>query len=317
VYVYVTEEASGLVNGLLGRKLCSTSRTPGHTKHFQTHFLDAGRHLLLVDSPGLVFPLLGVDRALQVLFGLFPIAHLRDPFTSLRRLAELVPVERLYGLPLQSPSPPYVADWSPLKLAEALALKRGFVTARSGRPDLHRAARFLLIEALDGRLPLLIPPPPASSTPVPAPVPASDIALAAAAAAPQLAADESLDQSATATEAETEAEAEARRRAERKEQKRKAREAQRQAERAEVRSEAERRERLRLLEAERRACAHLQRFQPPQPRPAPSAAEPAGPDLPPPATAARARDKKAAQRAAEYAERLERRARSSRHQDPI
>ncbi len=41
----------------------STSRTPGHTKHFQTVFLSPS--LRLCDCPGLVFPSL-VDRQLQV-----------------------------------------------------------------------------------------------------------------------------------------------------------------------------------------------------------------------------------------------------------
>ena len=44
-------------------QLVSTSRTPGHTKHFQTIFLT--RSIRLCDCPGLVFPSL-VDKQLQV-----------------------------------------------------------------------------------------------------------------------------------------------------------------------------------------------------------------------------------------------------------
>jgi len=44
-------------------QVVSTSRTPGHTKHFQTVFLT--RSIRLCDCPGLVFPSL-VDRQLQV-----------------------------------------------------------------------------------------------------------------------------------------------------------------------------------------------------------------------------------------------------------
>ena len=54
---------SSLMNGLCGRKVVSASRTPGHTKHFQTIFLTPT--VKLCDSPGLVFPSL-VDRQLQV-----------------------------------------------------------------------------------------------------------------------------------------------------------------------------------------------------------------------------------------------------------
>jgi len=48
---------------LVGLKVVSVSRTPGHTKHFQTIFLT--RTVRLCDSPGLVFPSL-VARPLQV-----------------------------------------------------------------------------------------------------------------------------------------------------------------------------------------------------------------------------------------------------------
>ena len=54
--VYVTHT-------LFPPQLVSTSRTPGHTKHFQTLFLS--RSVRLCDCPGLVFPSL-VDRRLQV-----------------------------------------------------------------------------------------------------------------------------------------------------------------------------------------------------------------------------------------------------------
>eukprot|EP00124_Ichthyophonus_hoferi_P003650 Ihof_evm3s331 gene=Ihof_evmTU3s331 len=45
---------SSLLNGLVGTKVVSCSRTPGHTKHFQTIFLTP--NIRLCDSPGLVFP---------------------------------------------------------------------------------------------------------------------------------------------------------------------------------------------------------------------------------------------------------------------
>jgi len=47
----------------VGLKVVSVSRTPGHTKHFQTIFLT--RNVRLCDSPGLVFPSI-VARPLQV-----------------------------------------------------------------------------------------------------------------------------------------------------------------------------------------------------------------------------------------------------------
>jgi hypothetical protein len=47
----------------MGRTVVSTSRTPGHTKHFQTIHLT--HNVRLCDSPGLVFPSL-LPKPLQV-----------------------------------------------------------------------------------------------------------------------------------------------------------------------------------------------------------------------------------------------------------
>ncbi len=52
-----------LINGLFGRKVVSASRTPGHTKHFQTLFLCES--FRICDCPGLVFPSF-VPRPIQV-----------------------------------------------------------------------------------------------------------------------------------------------------------------------------------------------------------------------------------------------------------
>ena len=53
---------SSLMNGLVGHKVVSVSKTPGHTKHFQTIYLTP--HVKLCDCPGLVFPSL-VPKSLQ------------------------------------------------------------------------------------------------------------------------------------------------------------------------------------------------------------------------------------------------------------
>jgi ribosome biogenesis GTPase A len=54
---------SSLLNSIVGHKVVSVSRTPGHTKHFQTINLTAT--VRLCDCPGLVFPSY-VERPLQV-----------------------------------------------------------------------------------------------------------------------------------------------------------------------------------------------------------------------------------------------------------
>lgn len=45
---------SSVINSLVGRKVVSVSRTPGHTKYFQTYYLT--KTVKLCDCPGLVFP---------------------------------------------------------------------------------------------------------------------------------------------------------------------------------------------------------------------------------------------------------------------
>lgn len=56
---------SSVLNSLVGRKVVSVSRTPGHTKYFQTYYLTPT--VKLCDCPGLVFPSL-VNKQLQVQF---------------------------------------------------------------------------------------------------------------------------------------------------------------------------------------------------------------------------------------------------------
>lgn len=76
---------SSLLNAIMGRKVVSVSKTPGHTKHFQTIFLR--NNVKLCDCPGLVFPS-KVPKTLQILMGSFPIAQLREPFTTVKFLSK-------------------------------------------------------------------------------------------------------------------------------------------------------------------------------------------------------------------------------------
>nr|pir GTP-binding protein MMR1 - mouse [Mus musculus] len=86
---------SSLINGLVGRKVVSVSRTPGHTRYFQTYFLTPS--VKLCDCPGLIFPSL-LPRQLQVLAGIYPIAQIQEPYTSVGYLASRIPVQALLHL---------------------------------------------------------------------------------------------------------------------------------------------------------------------------------------------------------------------------
>eukprot|EP00026_Physarum_polycephalum_P004244 Phypoly_transcript_04261.p1 GENE.Phypoly_transcript_04261~~Phypoly_transcript_04261.p1 ORF type:complete len:555 (+),score=105.32 Phypoly_transcript_04261:169-1833(+) len=163
---------SSLINGLAGKKVVSTSSTPGHTKHFQTIFInDNISQVKLCDCPGLVFPAVDICKELQVLSGVFPISQVREVFSAIRYLAERVPIEKIYNL-----SPPSNgSSWSPYLLLEAYALKRGYREAKTGQPDVHRAGGEILRDCLNGHiviswpppgvhLPSLVPPPSSSSS---------------------------------------------------------------------------------------------------------------------------------------------------------
>lgn len=137
---------SSLLNALYGRKVVSVSRTPGHTKHFQTIFLT--ENVRLCDCPGLVFPS-KAPKELQVLMGCYPISQLREPYTTIGYLAQRIDLVRL--LRLQHPEGDTENIWSAYDICEAWADKRGFITSKTARPDIYRSANSLLRMALDGR----------------------------------------------------------------------------------------------------------------------------------------------------------------------
>lgn len=142
---------SSFLNAICGKKVVSVSRTPGHTKHFQTIMLT--KNVRLCDCPGLVFPSL-VPKPLQVLLGCYPISQLREPYSAITYLGQRVQLPEI--LKIQHPELEYFESeeeikWSAYDICEAWAIKRGFRTARSARPDVYRAANNILRMALDGR----------------------------------------------------------------------------------------------------------------------------------------------------------------------
>ncbi|CAN7993764.1 unnamed protein product, partial [Ixodes hexagonus] len=116
---------SSLLNALMGRKVVSVSRTPGHTKHFQTIFLTD--NVRLCDCPGLVFPSLQ-PKALQVLTGCFPVAQLREPYSAIEFLAKRLPVPSILRLePPESDNVGPAGDgypWSAFELCEGTTFSR-------------------------------------------------------------------------------------------------------------------------------------------------------------------------------------------------
>uniref|UniRef100_A0A8C2Z158 Guanine nucleotide-binding protein-like 1 n=1 Tax=Cyclopterus lumpus TaxID=8103 RepID=A0A8C2Z158_CYCLU len=156
---------SSVLNSLVARKVVSVSRTPGHTKYFQTYYLTPT--VKLCDCPGLIFPSL-VNKQLQILAGIYPVAQLQEPYSSVGYLCARTPF--LSVLKLKHPSlldiKPHQRNegseglsWTAWDVCEAWAERRGYKTAKAARNDVYRAANSLLRLAIDGRLCLCLKPP--------------------------------------------------------------------------------------------------------------------------------------------------------------
>ncbi|XP_030766016.1 guanine nucleotide-binding protein-like 1 [Sitophilus oryzae] len=143
---------SSLMNAIMGKKVVSVSKTPGHTKHFQTIFLT--NNVRLCDCPGLVFPS-KVPKPLQVLMGSFPIAQLREPYSTIKYLGERLDLIKM----LRIEHPYNDETWSAMDICDGWAKKRGYLTAKAARLDSYRAANSLLRMALDGKICLCLRPP--------------------------------------------------------------------------------------------------------------------------------------------------------------
>jgi ribosome biogenesis GTPase A len=146
---------SSLINSILGKKVVSVSKTPGHTKHFQTIVLSDG--IRLCDCPGLVFPAL-IPKPIQILSGMYRIAQVQEPYTAVTYLAERIPIVQILNLKHPDEEEPGFS-WSGWSICEAFALQRGFLTPKVARPDVYRAANMILRMANDGRLLLIFKPP--------------------------------------------------------------------------------------------------------------------------------------------------------------
>ncbi|EKM61304.1 uncharacterized protein PHACADRAFT_134794 [Phanerochaete carnosa HHB-10118-sp] len=158
---------SSLLNALFGTPKVRASKTPGKTKHFQTLFWT--HEVRLVDCPGLVMPNL-VPMETQVLSGVLPISRVSAVPLCIYHAAQLLPLERILELehPAAKAAPAddkrtwreprgaeqqhqhqqqqqqqrKAPDWTAMDILTAFALKKGWVTAKAGRPDVNRAGNY-------------------------------------------------------------------------------------------------------------------------------------------------------------------------------
>ncbi|KIM47738.1 hypothetical protein M413DRAFT_208353 [Hebeloma cylindrosporum] len=163
---------SSLLNALFGARKVRASKTPGKTKHFQTLYWTPD--VRLVDCPGLVMPNY-VPMEMQVLCGILPISRVSAVPSCIYFAAKLLPLERILKLVHPSTKLAPVEDkrtwrdgrkteaeepsgdstspaWTAMDILTAYADAKGWVTAKAGRPDVHRAGNAILRALAEGRI---------------------------------------------------------------------------------------------------------------------------------------------------------------------
>lgn len=158
---------SSTINALIGSKKVSVSSTPGKTKHFQTIHLSP--EVLLCDCPGLVFPNFAYTNGELVCSGVLPIDQLREVTGPTQLVAQRIPkyyLEAVYGIaiPIKSVEDGGTGVPTSGELLTAYARARGYMTQGFGNADQPRAARYILKDYVNGRLPYVHPPPKADFT---------------------------------------------------------------------------------------------------------------------------------------------------------
>ncbi|XP_017554806.1 large subunit GTPase 1 homolog [Pygocentrus nattereri] len=152
---------SSTINTIFRNKKVSVSATPGHTKHFQTLFVEPG--LCLCDCPGLVMPSFVSTKAEMICSGILPIDQMRDHVPAISLACQTIPravLEGTYGINIIRPREDEDPDRTPTseELLTAYGYMRGFMTAH-GQPDQSRSARYVLKDYVSGKLLYCHPPP--------------------------------------------------------------------------------------------------------------------------------------------------------------
>ncbi|XP_069328863.1 large subunit GTPase 1 homolog [Eulemur rufifrons] len=152
---------SSTINTIMGNKKVSVSATPGHTKHFQTLYVEPG--LCLCDCPGLVMPSFVSTKAEMTCNGILPIDRMRDHIPPVSLVCQNIPrhvLEATYGINIIKPREDEDPHRPPTseELLTAYGYMRGFMTAH-GQPDQPRSARYILKDYVNGKLRYCHPPP--------------------------------------------------------------------------------------------------------------------------------------------------------------
>ncbi|KAK1287020.1 hypothetical protein QJS10_CPB19g01316 [Acorus calamus] len=157
----VISSRSSTINALVGEKRTGVTSTPGKTKHFQT--LIISEELTLCDCPGLVFPSFSSSRYEMIASGVLPIDRMTEHREAVQIVCNRVPrhaLEGIYKISLPKPKPYEPQSRPPLavELLRTYCASRGYVGS-SGLPDETKAARQILKDYIEGKLPHFEMPP--------------------------------------------------------------------------------------------------------------------------------------------------------------
>uniref|UniRef100_A0A672KPW9 Large subunit GTPase 1 homolog n=1 Tax=Sinocyclocheilus grahami TaxID=75366 RepID=A0A672KPW9_SINGR len=142
---------SSTINTILRNKKVSVSATPGHTKHFQTLFVDPG--LCLCDCPGLVMPSFLSTKAEMICSGILPIDQMRDHVPTIPRTV----LEGTYGINIIRPREDEDPDRPPTH--EELLMAYGCQFHFQDQPVTMGDVNLFLPDFLQGKLLYCHPPP--------------------------------------------------------------------------------------------------------------------------------------------------------------
>ncbi|KLO15058.1 P-loop containing nucleoside triphosphate hydrolase protein [Schizopora paradoxa] len=171
---------SSLLNALFGTNKVKASKTPGKTKHFQSHFLT--KNIRLVDCPGLVFPNF-VSQEFQVLAGILPVsqvsaipscvyyASLHLPLEAILRLnypekpdEKISEDKRTWRAGTNRITKAREVSWTAMDIMSSYAQSKGWITAKAGRPDVNRAGNSILRALAEGKVKWSFLPSPGGDT---------------------------------------------------------------------------------------------------------------------------------------------------------
>ena len=143
---------STLINAVIGSKRVSMSRQPGKTKHIQT--LELSSTLTLCDCPGIVMPSVVSSKAHLVVNGTVSLDHIRDYKPAVALVVSRVGIKKLlahYGCEAFF-LPEFRKQGESRGFLCAYAVSRKYFL-RLNLPDEFKAAKILLKDFCDGRVP--------------------------------------------------------------------------------------------------------------------------------------------------------------------